>query len=381
MKIKRIEFIIVILLTVVSLAPIHGSKAAEKLPPIKVGALMDYTGIVGEAGQQELWGLKFKLDEIRWKVAGRRIVLIDEDSGYDTTRSMDKVRKLVEHDKVDVVIGPMSGPGAIQVGSYLKPLNVPNIAFLTHPKGVVDLGYVFLPIGQSTTPLFQLGIYAYKTLGYRTVTVLRFDALYTKWLLNGFRDAFESLGGTVIQEQIYPFTLDFSPFLVKMKKVDALVLTSLPTAIAPFLTQYHGYGLKMPIVAYAEDIPEASLEQARDLALGMIAGTAYVPTIDTDINKRFVTAFTEKYGLRPDPYAAAMYSSLSLFLAAVEATEGDTTGEKIIKALKKVKLDTPAGYRGFNGKNIAIHDRYIVKAAKVDDHYRWRVMVTYRSSP
>ena len=50
-------------------------------------------------------GAKMFLDEINYTVAGRKIELIVEDEGATPATAITKVRKLISHDKVNLISG------------------------------------------------------------------------------------------------------------------------------------------------------------------------------------------------------------------------------------------------------------------------------------
>ena len=71
--------------------------AAPATPPIKIGALIAYTGpdpLVTEIDK----GIKLKLDEVGWKVGNRTIDLRTEDYAANAVTAVDKARKLVDLD-------------------------------------------------------------------------------------------------------------------------------------------------------------------------------------------------------------------------------------------------------------------------------------------
>ncbi len=70
-------------------------------------------------------GVKFAFEEAGNQVAGRGIELIVDDSGGVPDKAIDKARKLVEHDKVAMIIGPMTGGEEMAVANYMTKVGVP----------------------------------------------------------------------------------------------------------------------------------------------------------------------------------------------------------------------------------------------------------------
>src|SRR5579863_1411298 len=78
-----------------------------KEPSIKVGVIMDLTGPLAFLGVANANVAKMVIDEINGKggLLGRRVELIVEDSATTDGVAEAKATKLVEQDKVDVILG------------------------------------------------------------------------------------------------------------------------------------------------------------------------------------------------------------------------------------------------------------------------------------
>ena len=88
-----------------------GTALAQTGEPIRIGLLVPLTGGLAEFGIAAKPAVEFRLEEAGWKVAGRSIKLIVADTAAQPAMALDQGKKLVEHDKVHVVIGPfVSGP-------------------------------------------------------------------------------------------------------------------------------------------------------------------------------------------------------------------------------------------------------------------------------
>src|SRR2546425_10665103 len=72
-------------------------------PPIKIGLLLPYTGVIAVNGQETTRGIEFFLSKIGNKAGGREIQLLKEDDEAKPDVGQTKIRKLVERDKVDEI--------------------------------------------------------------------------------------------------------------------------------------------------------------------------------------------------------------------------------------------------------------------------------------
>ena len=65
------------------------------------------------------------LEEINYEMAGRKIELIVEDEGGNPAIAVNKARKLVTHDKVDLVVGVFMTSAAYGVAPVLEEAETP----------------------------------------------------------------------------------------------------------------------------------------------------------------------------------------------------------------------------------------------------------------
>ena len=161
--------------------------------------------------------------------------------------------------------------------------------------------YVFrttFAASQVPTPLAK---FVYDKLKARTATVIAGDTVGTIELVMGFARAFEEAGGKVVQELYPPIgTTDFGPYIGKIRRDVNVVATLVPGADGiRFIKQYEEFGLKgkIPVVDTAPGITDiAVLASAGTAAVGMHATQAYIHTIKTPANQKFVQAFRAKTG-------------------------------------------------------------------------------------
>jgi len=351
-------------------------------PPIRIGALLHFTGENALLGPPTKASLEYGLDQIGWQVAGRKIELITEDDATNATTGVDKAKKLVNFDKVDVILGPIHGGPAMSVANYISTTGIPQIIVAPKSIGVLKLGSknVYLPFGTTEGIGYYAGLYAYDKLGYRTATAAIEDFASGHEYVGGTIAAFEKRGGTIIQKQpIKPGTVDFSPNLAAMKQADCVFYWFTPVLAQRFIAQYYAAGLKMPLVISNNGpvFPKA-LAEIGDSCIGMVGSGSWTKLIDTPLNNAYVENFVKKYGLDLLMIEGVeFYSVLNIYLEAVKITGGDTTPAKINEALHRVKANTPCGVFSFTPEGLGIGDMYITKVVKQGNQYNWAVIEKY----
>ena len=101
---------------------VWAQKAQEK--PIRLGVLVDFTGPMAFSGQPVLDGVKMRLEEANYKVAGRTIELVVEDAATDASIALEKAKQMVERNNVSIIIRPMISGMRMAVIPYLAKQKV-----------------------------------------------------------------------------------------------------------------------------------------------------------------------------------------------------------------------------------------------------------------
>jgi branched-chain amino acid transport system substrate-binding protein len=377
---KRIGWLFLIgFLTAASLLAGSCSSKQSASTPIKIGALMSQTGMLTEIGGWEKDGATLALEQAGSQVAGRPVQLIAADDGStDVPSAVDKTKKLVEGDGVSVMLTPLFTPIGQAIFPYLEQMKIPSLSMMQTEWSATKFQYHFSPIATQATISYNLGIYAYDVLGYRTITVMCEDSFAAKVFALSAAESFKSRGGQVIQTQFFPLnSLDFAPFIANLKQADAFVYFAPGIGSMRLIPQYRQFGLKMPIISTGDCIGEEHIAALGDAGLGIMDETYYTAQIDNAVNKKFVADYQTKYNRKPAGHDYMGYLNMSLTLAALKATGGDTTPEKVRDALTKVKFDGPAGTVYMGPTRWGNITGYIVQFAKQDSNYYYKVLKTY----
>ena len=345
--------------------------------PIKIGALLPITGPFAMWGSWFERSHKFALDEANWEVAGRPIELIIEDEGgEDVSVMMEKLRKLVEADKVDVLTGPFFGPMGPAAWPYL--VDVPMVSVDNHcrEKAEVQYDYMFDGLGRYADMNYEQGRYAYDEMGLRTITTIAWDYQCPRDFMEGFVTGFEEVGGTVVQQQWTEIAAaDYTPYLLALEEADALSeATCGGDTSMRILSQAHELGIRQKMKGWfvngtAELESPEILAELGDRGIGAVYSGPWSPLIDTPANKQFVEKFTAKFGMVPSCWDAMKYEVIQIILAGLEATGGDTDPDKLKKALLELKLELPSGSFSFDEGRMGVRDMYIMRVEKVDGEY------------
>ena len=125
---RTLSVIIVAVLVVIA----AGLPAGAQKGPIKIGVISPMTGGAAQAGKDMTNGMQMWLDENGGQMAGRKVEVIIEDSQGQPNIALTKLQKLVERDKVHVLVGELFAhigyAMAPKVEEYRIPMVYPVIA-------------------------------------------------------------------------------------------------------------------------------------------------------------------------------------------------------------------------------------------------------------
>jgi branched-chain amino acid transport system substrate-binding protein len=354
--------------------------------PIKIGYDEGFTGFMAYDCQLADQGIKTALAMLDNQWEGRPLQYFAEDNGSDPVVAVDKARKLVESDKIDVMIGPIFSPSAKAVADYLaKSSGIPEISIVGQPTENLETanGLAFIHTGFFDSHGYYFGKYLAEK-GYKTANVINYDDTPAYALTAGFKKAFvEEGGGQVLSENYVPLdTVDFSSYLSAMEPADVTVNWIFGNGAVPFVKQFHDYGLQGAVaVPMSNNFSDAQLAELGDIALGMIACDYYAWTIDNPLNAEFIAAYEKLFnGEKPTPQAYGSWQGVMMYLEALKATSGDTDPKKVIPAMANLTMDSPAGkftIVPFQSAYIAKRDFFILEVQKVDDVLTWVPVKTY----
>ncbi|KAF0120848.1 MAG: branched-chain amino acid ABC transporter substrate-binding protein, partial [Xanthobacteraceae bacterium] len=117
-----------------------GAAMAQGSAPIRIGILVALEGAFAAGGADGVRNVELALKQINATVAGRRIetVVAPTDTRPDTTVRM--ARKLIEQDKVDIIIGPLSGSEGIAMRDFAK--TIPGNVVINGISGALETTWV-----------------------------------------------------------------------------------------------------------------------------------------------------------------------------------------------------------------------------------------------
>ncbi len=387
----RMRFLLLGLLLSVGLDAAIAQGPAAANAPIKIGVFVPLTGPFTSYGQPTLDGMQLYFDEIGWTVANRKIEIVAEDDAGNPTQGLNKVKKLVERDKVNILGGCVPTQVLYAVEPYITTSGVPFLISgdcsgikTTMPGHVAP--NIYRITHHSYQDSYALGDWTAKK-GYKKIALIASGYSAGHEVVTAFARTFCLAGGQIVQAQwAPPPTLDFAPYLANLPKgkdIDAVVAFVIGGGSARFGVQYSEYGLKntYPLVdIFTQIVREMNLAQLGEKAEGIVSNNFWTPALDTPANKKFLEAFKRKYGRYPDSYnSAAGYAAARAMADALKAVGGNIEKRKdeFLAALARTKFDAPSGPVSFDAYHQVVYNHYIVETRRVGNEWKNIVIDTY----
>ncbi|HKE40811.1 MAG TPA: ABC transporter substrate-binding protein [Casimicrobiaceae bacterium] len=320
---------------------------------VKLGMIGEFSGPFAQYGQQILGGMKAYMKIHGDTVAGKKIEIIQKDTtGPSPEVAKRLAQELVTRDNVDILVGFGLTPNALAVApvateakKLMVIMNAATSIITTKSPYIVR---VSMTLPQVTQPMAE---WAAKNGIKRVYTVV---ADYGPGLdaEKEFTTAFKAAGGEIVGSIHTPLqNPDFGPFIQRVKdaKPEAIFLF-LPAGeqgIA-FMKGYEERGLKqagIKLIATGDITDDGVLEAMGDPTLGLITSFHYSAAHNSPENTAFKKAFAEVMGdkLRPNFMAAAGYDGMAAIYEALKKTGGSTDAEKLVAAMKGMKIASPRG--------------------------------------
>ena len=357
----------ILLAAVLVLSMVSVAFAADDV--IKVGVYNCLTGQNAYGGQLELDGTKLAHKEFP-EVLGKMVELVVVDNKSDKVESANAVTRLINHDKVNVIIGTYGSSLAMAGGEVAESAKIPVMGTsCTNPLVTQGKKYYFRACFIDPFQGAGGATYAFKTLGFKKAALLvDVSNDYSVGLSNFFKKAFEKMGGEIIAELKYQSgDQDFTAQLTELisKNPEIVFAPAYFSEGAIILKQAKELGAKFRFMGGdAMDNPEI-VTLGGDAVEGFLHTTfAYDPSMENmnPIAQKFTEEWRKAFPDKdPNVNGALGYDSYVLVIDAINRA-GSADPEKIRDALEQTKdVPTVTGLTTMNATHDAEKELGIVE--------------------
>jgi branched-chain amino acid transport system substrate-binding protein len=359
---------------------LFGGAWAQQGQPVKIGLLATLEGPFAAGGADGMRGAELAVIQRGGVVAGRKIEVIKASSDAKPDVAVNATRKLVEQDKVDIMVGPLSGGEGIAVKDYSK--TQPQVTFINGGSGaqattLVNPSPNFFRFntegGQWMVGLGKAAI----DKGYKKVMIIAEDYAFPYSQVQGFMAEYCRLGGKVPEKAWVPLGgKDYSSVIARIPKdVNALLVVLGGADAVNFLNQYENAGGDKPMLGGSITVSQDVLNyrgKRRDSLVGTLSAGPYADSYDGAEWKAFVADYQKNFpvskGGYPSPslFAYVYYVNMKAALDGLAAVNGDLSGgqAKYREALSKMVLKTPNGDVKLDANRQAIGTTFVTEVVK-----------------
>jgi len=359
------------------------TSAAQAADKIKIGLLATLEGTYTVLGEDGVRGFKVALKKWGGMAGGKEIEVIIAPTDASPDSAVRAARKVVEQDKVDILVGPLSGSEGIALRDYSK--TQPQVTFVNGASGAQETTYVtpsdnFFRFNMDGAQMSAgLGKYIYDVKGYKTIATVGEDYSFVYTQVFGLVTEFCAAGGVVTERIWVPLgTKDFASVIAALPDdVDAIYLGLGGGDAVNFLNQYQQAGGDAKLIGGSIMVDGTVLNakgKAKEALIGVPSSGPQSDTSDAPAWKAFVKGYQdafppEKRFPSPSLLATYYYQAAAATFTALDAIKGDLSdGQKNLRStLAGLKLAGPTGTITLDSNRQAISPNFVVEVVQLAD--------------
>jgi branched-chain amino acid transport system substrate-binding protein len=363
-----------------ALASVLLSSAAWAQDKIKVGVTATLEGTYTILGVDGIAGFNAAVKKYGGKAGGKELEFVIASTDATPDSAVRAVKKLIEQDKVQILLSPLSGDEGIAVKNFST--THPELTFINSASGAQQTTF------PDASPNFfrwnmdgaqwsaGLGDYAFNKKGYKKVAIVGEDYSFSQTQAAGFILEFCGLGGQITSRQWVPLgTKDFASTIAALPDdVDAIYLNLGGADAVNFLNQYQQAGGKAHLMGGSIMVDQTVLSAKGDAKNAMIGTIASSGMADSDQDPAwlaFVKLYqeatpTDKRLPSPGLLATNYYGATQAMYEALDKVGGDLSDNqsKFKDALAHLTINAPNGKISLDENRQAIGQNFVTEVVE-----------------
>ncbi|CAM3701852.1 ABC transporter substrate-binding protein [Polaromonas hydrogenivorans] len=332
-----------------------GAFAAE---PIKIGSVLSVTGPAAFLGDPELKTMQMYIEELNKKggVLGRQLQLVHYDDGSDANKANGFAKRLIDDDKVDILIGGTTTGSTMSMVPLAQKANIPFISLAGAVIIIEPVKSWVFKMAHTDRMAAEKVFEDMQKRGISKVALLSETSGFGNSGKKETEGVAAKYGITLVANETYgPKDTDASPQLTKIKNtagVQAVFVFGLGQGPAIVTKNYKQLGIKLPLYHSHGVASEEFIKLAGPSAEGVRFPAAALLVADklpaNDPQKPVVTAyakaFKDKWKTDVSTFGGHAYDGLMLMADAM------TRAKSTDKAKVRDAIEATKGYIGTGGK-------------------------------
>jgi branched-chain amino acid transport system substrate-binding protein len=352
------------------------TQAGARMPFIMRGAKLAKTG-------------KADSDLSGYSINGHPIKLVTGCSDASPDVAVAEARRLVEREKVNILVGPLSGDEGIAISRYAK--KQPQVTFVNGTSAAQDTTL------KSPAPNFfrfttdgaqwmaGLGDYAYNTLKWRNVVTIADDYSFPYTQVAGFVAEFCAVGGKVEKRIWAPLgTTDYSSYVAQIPSggIDGFLMAVNGSGTVAFAKAYEGLkgNLAKKMIGGGVAIDPTAIKALGSRLEGVTTAGPTAADSSSPAYKAYKAAFLKAFpklkGLEASLFTEGYQVEMEAVARALTRTGGDLSGgqQAFRTALQGLSFVGPNGSNKLDKNRNGIAPNYVSQVKSGTLHTAYTIL-------
>ncbi|MDX3895840.1 ABC transporter substrate-binding protein [Pusillimonas sp.] len=355
---------------------------------IKVGVVAPMSGTFSPYGLGFYHSMQAYMENYGDTVAGKKVEIIVRDNSTNSPDTAKRLaQELITRDHVDFLTGFALSSDAFAVATLATQAKKPTILMLSAALGLTEKSPYLARVSYSNYQASAImAKWAHKN-GIRKAYTVVSDYAPGIDSENGFKEAFEQLGGTLVGKARIPLhNNNYAPYVQHLKDANAEgVFVFLPSGepMVSFMKNYTERGLPgtgMKLMT-STDLAEEYIKPLGDTAVHLTNSIQYYDTLDNAENKKYIAAYSKIAGKLPGAIALGGYDGMALIYAVANKLNGEVSdGAKVMETIKGITIESPRGSLTIDADTRdAVANMYIAAVEQAPDRMKPVVIDTFEN--
>jgi branched-chain amino acid transport system substrate-binding protein len=346
--IMKLRFLLALSALALATGAAHAQQQGVSKNEIVVGSIQDLSGPIAGFGKQVRLGMMLRADEINEQggINGRKIKLIVEDSAYDPKKAVLAAQKLVNQDKIFIMVGHIGTAQNLAAMPVQFEKNVINFFPVTAAREMYEplhkLKYSFAATyyDQMRTVVPKLA----KDKGAKKVCTMYQDDEFGLEVMRGAEAGLKAAGMELVEKTSYKRgATDFSSQVAKMKAsgCDMVVLGTIIRETIGAIGESRKTGFNPIFIgssaAYTDLIHKLGGKAMDGLYATHTSQHPYLDEASQPI-RFWANKYKTKFNDDPTVFSVYGYAALDAFIAGAQKAGPNLTTDSFIKAMDTMTI-------------------------------------------
>jgi branched-chain amino acid transport system substrate-binding protein len=297
--------------------PTHASDA------IKVGFSVSLTGRYAEPGRDQYRGIEMWASDLnnRGALLGRPVELVYYDDASSPDKSARIYQRLIEEDKVDLLIGPYASDTTLAASSVAERFNFPMVAAGAAAEKIWDRGYRnIFGIDNPASDYMDRVVEFAQIQGLKRIALVYAETSFTSEVAEGVRREAARLNMQLVFDEGYDDTTDLASLTQRMRptRPDIIIGGTYKKGAYGLLRHVKAAEISPKILAFT--VAPALWEFGQTLgadAEGVMGPVVWIRSDRIPMAHDFSFRYKERYGNNAGHHAAYGYAAGQVLEAAL----------------------------------------------------------------